>query len=128
MTTTNRDMGDMMRTRRKEMADAPLYEGPPSDADTESPKEDAPGKKFTVKAPGEPSEGESYEYEPFLDMPGAWIVYPPGVPCDDTEYRITMEKPASAEDFTGMQEAIENAGGTNPEPAPEEPVEEEGGY
>jgi hypothetical protein len=116
MATTNRDMNDVIRRRRQEMVDLPAYEGPPS-TDTETPKEDSPGKAFTVKAPGEPSDGESFEYEPSESTPGAWMVYPPGVPCDDTAYRITMGSPATAEDFAGMQEAIEDAGGGNAEPA-----------
>lgn len=123
MATTNRDMNTMMRRRRQEMEDLPAYEGP-AKAEVESPKEDAPGKQFTVKAPGEPSDGESFEYEPSEATPGAWMVYPPGVPCDDTAYRITMDAPATADDFAGMQEAIEDAGGRNPEPSVEDGGEE----
>jgi hypothetical protein len=106
-------MSDMMRGRRKEMMDMPAYEGPPS--------EEEPGEqesKFTVAAPGEPSTGDQFEYEPFTDVPGAWMVYPPGVPCDDTEYRVQMSSPAGADDFAEMQKALDDAGAASPEPAP----------
>ena len=121
MATANKAMNDMMRTRHREIADLPIYEGPSraterETATEEAPKPEAPKKEFTVKAPGEPSTGEQFEYEPFVDIPGAWVVYPPGVPCDDNEYRVTMDEPAAAEDFEGMQRAIDNRAETTPEP------------
>jgi hypothetical protein len=124
MATSNKAMSDMMRGRRKEMMDMPAYMGPPSDEEatepSDNPTEEAaePSSKFTVAAPGEPSTGDQFEYEPFLDMPGAWVVYPPGVPCDDTEYRIQMSSPAGPDDFAGMQKALDDAGAASPEPAP----------
>lgn len=125
MATSNKTMSDMMRGRRKEMADLPAYEGPPS--------EEEPGEqesKIKVAAPGEPSTGDQFEYEPFLDMPGAWVVYPPGVPCDDTEYRVQMSSPAGPDDFAEMQKALDDAGATSPEPAVDVDVdlEKAGGY
>lgn len=117
MATSNKDMNDMMRGRRAEMAAMPADEPEP-------PAEEEAGKKFTVAAPGEPGDDTKFEYEPVVDRPGAWVVYPPGVPCDDTEYRISMDSPAAESDFAGMQEALEDAGATNPEPAPDSEVAE----
>jgi hypothetical protein len=111
MATSNKSMSDMMRGRRKEMADLPAYEGPPSE---EAPEEQE--SKIKVAAPGEPSTGDQFEYEPFLDMPGAWVVYPPGVPCDDTEYRVQMSTPAGPDDFAEMQKALDDARATNSGP------------
>lgn len=118
-TKTSPVMDDMMRTRRAEMAQIPddtAYDGPPPPND-EAPKEDA---AYKVAAPGEPSTGDQFEYEPMIDIEGAWVVYPPGVPCDDTEYRVTMDAPAGADDFAGMKKALDEAGASNPEPAVDE--------
>lgn len=129
MATSNKQMGDMLRKRRDEMSDLPAYEGPPAkdasvsvevetDATTPPTEPNAEGDSAALKvnAPGEPSTGSGFEYEPVTDVPGAWIVYPPGVPCDDTEYRVTMSKPAAEADFPKMQKAIEDAGGTVADP------------
>lgn len=113
MATSNKDMGNMLRERRAMMAEMPddaPYDGPPAD---ETPKDE---KSYKVAAPGEPSTGEQFEYEPMTDIDGAWVVYPPGVPCDDTEYRVTMDAPAGADDFAGMKRALDEAGSGNPEP------------
>lgn len=127
MPTTNKEMGDMLRKRRQELTDGPAYE-PPTDVEIsveaeapepEGAESESPTSGITVKAPGEPSEGTSFEYEPLTDVPGAWVVYPPGVPCDDTEYRVTMNKPAGAADFAKMEQAIQDAGGATVEPAAE---------
>jgi hypothetical protein len=127
MATSNKSMSDMMRGRRKEMADLPAYEGPPSE---EAPEEQE--SKIKVAAPGEPSTGDQFEYEPFLDTPGAWVVYPPGVPCDDAEYRVQMSSPAGADDFAEMQKALDDAGATNSSLTPSLDVdvdlEKAGGY
>jgi hypothetical protein len=108
-----------MRNRRRQMADT-AYGGPPTAApeptnDTDMATEST--EKFTVAAPGEPGTSDQFEYEPFVDTPGAWVVYPPGVPCDDTEYRIQMPQAAQPDDFAEMQKALDDAGATNPEPA-----------
>lgn len=136
MPTSNRDMGNLLRRRRAELNEIPGEDAPyelPSDADTELPPPEAdieidplaePGAEtepatetdYTVAAPGEPSTGESFEYEPLPDTPGAWAVYPPGVPCDDTTYRITMDQPATADDFDGMQAAIDAVDTSRAEP------------
>jgi hypothetical protein len=127
MATSSRDMSDMMRGRRKQMMSH--YTGPEDEAEAEdSPKEEAKEKSLTVAAPGEPSTGDTFEYEPLTDMPGAWVVYPPGVPCDENEYRVQMDRPAGVEDFAAMQEALDEAGATNPEPAEPALDEEEGAY
>lgn len=135
--TSNAGMNAMLRKRRSELNQIPGEDAPyelPSDADTETelPPPDAEievdpleesvdepttATDYTVVAPGEPSTGEGFEYEPLPDTPGAWAVYPPGVPCDDTEYRITMDAPATADDFAGMQEAIDAADTRRAEPA-----------
>lgn len=123
MPTSNTDMNTMMRSRRAEMEKIPgddTYEGP---TETESPSEDA--AEFTVAAPGEPSTGEQFEYEPLPDRPGAWAVYPPGVPCDDTVYRVQMDAPAGEGDFDGMQKALDDAGATDVEPASDAGVGED---
>jgi hypothetical protein len=127
MATSNKAMSDMMRGRRKEMMDMPAYEGPPSE---EAPEEQE--SKITVAAPGEPSTGDQFEYEPYEGTGGAWIVYPPGVPCDDTEYRVQMSTPAGPDDFAEMQKALDDAGASSPEPALDVDVDLEpagrGGY
>jgi hypothetical protein len=118
-TKTSPAMDDLMRNRRRQMADT-AYGGPPTAApeptnDTDMATEST--EKFTVAAPGEPGTSDQFEYEPFVDTPGAWVVYPPGVPCDDTEYRIQMPQAAQPDDFAEMQKALDDAGATNPEPA-----------
>lgn len=134
MPTSNRAMGNMLRRRRAELNEIPGEDTPyelPSDTEPELPAPDADIEvdpldesldesvaetDYTVVAPGEPSTGESFEYEPLPDTPGAWAVYPPGVPCDDTAYRITMDAPATADDFAGMQAAIDAADTRRAEP------------
>jgi hypothetical protein len=99
MATSNKAMGDLLRKRRAELNEIPGEDAPyelPSDTDTELPPPDAEIETepdptedplteaaeteadYTVVAPGEPSTGESFEYEPLPDTPGAWAVYPPG--------------------------------------------------
>lgn len=110
MATTNRDMNNMMRQRRRDMADMPMDMSKDTSVDpdvAEEPNEST----FTVAAPGDASTGDQFEYEPMTDIAGAWVVYPPGVPCDDTAYRIQMDKPAEAEDFAEMQQALDDAEG-----------------
>lgn len=115
MATSNKDMGSMMRSRRAEMAAIPgetPYTGPDS-----APTPPEPKKSFDVLAPGDPDADNQFEYEPMTDIPGAWVVYPPGVPCDGNEYRVTMDHPAAEGDFAGMQKALDDAGdSSNPAP------------
>lgn len=142
MPTSNKEINDMLRGRRKEMSDLPAYEGPPSDDEAEvsvtatASREPPPSEPdgggegeessgITVMAPGDPSDNtEGFEYEPMTDIPGAWVVYPPGVPCDDTEYRIALKKPAGAGDFAKMQKALEDAGGWESAISSSGPVED----
>ncbi len=63
-------------------------------------------REFTVQAPGVHSPTDQFIYEPFLDMDGAWVVYPPGVECDPNEYRIARATPADTGDFSKMQAAL----------------------
>lgn len=129
MAVKSRNMNDMMRMRRHEMAAASRGEDMPmmeiEIEEEESPKnEQKSEKQFKVAAPGEPSTGENFEYEPFIDIPGAWVVYPPGVPCDDNEYRVVMDEPAKAADFDKMQMALDNRESSSPRPpATEKKVE-----
>jgi hypothetical protein len=119
------DMNSIMRQRRKELEDLPAYEGPPSrsvsveiETEPQTDTEESPAPSgMTVAAPGDESTGETFEYEPFPDSPGAWVVYPPGVPCDDTVYRVQMTQPAKESDFSKMQQALDDAGAASSEPA-----------
>lgn len=128
MPTSSRDMSDIIRRKRREIADMPMMD---DDSDTKvavkveskPESETETPKTMTVAAPGEPSTGESFEYEPFTDAPGAWVVYPPGVPCDDAEYRVQLDHPATESDFPKMQEALDRAGA--PSSGPDELAEED---
>jgi len=128
-TKTNPEMDSLIRTRRSEMAQVPDYEPPkpegplaPSDEiEAEATQETG---KFAVEAPGAETDPEKFTYEPFTDVEGAWAVYPPGVPCDTAEYRISMSEPAKATDFESMKTALDEAAGsatpTEIEPLPED--------
>jgi hypothetical protein len=114
------NMSDMMRKRRRDMladsvGDMPYT--PPDEETTESSEIvtkdalEAP-QDFVVKNPGESDSLQEFTYEPMTDIPGAWVVYPPGIPCDTAEYRITMDHPAEAGDFDSMAQSLLDAGGT----------------
>lgn len=109
-TKTNAMMDDLIRSRRAEMAAVPGDEPEAEDNPAEEQKE------YVVAAPGEPATEGRFEYEPFIDVPGSWVVYPPGVPCDDNEYRVEMDGPAGADDFEGMQAALDNRETASPRP------------
>ena len=85
---------------------------------------------FTVQAPGSESPPEQFIYEPLPEHPGAWAVYPPGVPCDTGTYRVSRADPAPAADFDKMQAALDEAQGSGEESPelPSDTAEEEGGY
>lgn len=72
---------------------------------------------FTVQAPGSESPPEQFIYEPLEGTPGAWAVYPPGIPCDTSTYRISRADPAPAADFDKMQAALDDAGAETESPA-----------
>jgi hypothetical protein len=123
--TTNRNMNDMLRKKRGELEDY-MYKGEPDAAvvitaapDDEAAEvipdnEAAAGETagLTVLAPGEEDPPDMYVYAQG-ETPGAWTMYPPGVPCDTGTTRVALDHPATAADLARMDEAV----GT------EEPVE-----
>lgn len=137
--TSNRDMGNLIRAKRRAlneyMFQAPDA-GPPTDAPLPAdlvdlkngsiaPGEDTPtdavgqlGADTTetnavvVKAPGEKDDPDMFTYEPGPD--GGWMVYPPGTPCPSDSYKCQLDHPATSEDFTAMEEALDAAGGLSP--------------
>jgi len=68
-------------------------------------------REFTVQAPGVAAPDDQFVYEPLPDTPGAWAVYPPGVPCETSIARISRATPAGVADFPKMQQALDDAGG-----------------
>lgn len=79
-------------------------------AEPESAATDAADRaSMTVLAPGEPDDPARFSYEPFSGADGAWIVYPPGVPCPATEARVSKDGPANADDFPEMQQLLDDA-------------------
>lgn len=66
---------------------------------------------MTVLGPGEPDDPARFTYEPFDGAPGAWVVYPPGVPCDAAAARVSMSGPAGADDFAEMQQLLDGSEG-----------------
>src|SRR6266498_303020 len=66
-------------------------------------------RDFTVQAAGELSPTDQFIYEPYEE--GAWVVYPPGVPCDSDVARISRATPAGAGDFDKMQAALDEMEG-----------------
>lgn len=129
------NMSEAMRSRRREMLDY-MYRGGATDDPAQDPEADPaaePAPTFTVVDAGQPTnedESTSFVYEPFEGsegVQGAWVVYPPGVPCDQEERRVIMDHPATPEEFDRMAEAIKAGGKTTPEP--ETPAEDTGeGY
>jgi hypothetical protein len=135
-------MGNLMRTKRRSLDDymyqppksggtAVLDEIEPADAaldDIEIPEEttetlgdlaELPGgvgeSAIVVRAPGEEDSPEMFTYEPSADAPGAWVVYPPGVPCPAEGYRVQLDHAASPEEFEDMEIALDEAGAMNEE-------------
>lgn len=130
MAKTSTVMDDMIRKRRADMAAMPAdasYTGPSSEPTNDSDTATETTEKFTVAPPGQKGTDNEFEYEPWLDTPGAWIVYPPGVPCDDTEYRIQMKDPAGPDDFAEMQKALDDAGAGNSESSPSDAAASDAG-
>jgi hypothetical protein len=82
-------------------------------------------RDFTVQKPGTHSPDDAFTYEPLLEKPGAWAVYPPGVPCDPEEFRISRNTPADVGDFDKMQSALDDAQAGTPEEG-ETPTSESG--
>lgn len=83
-----------------------------------SSEESASGSRdFTVQEPGTHSPTDQFIYEPLIDSgyEGAWVVYPPGVPCDPEEYRISRASPAGVGDFEKMKAALDESSAGSPE-------------
>ena len=68
---------------------------------------------FTVHDPGVDVPDDQFVYEPLPETPGAWAVYPPGVPCETSVTRIGRATPADVADFPKMQAAIDEASGSD---------------
>lgn len=90
-------------------------------------------REFTVQPPGVEAPDDQFVYEPLPDTPGAWAVYPPGIPCETSISRISRSTPAGVADFPKMQQALDESGGGESLPPLDElgplPDEEEpGGY
>jgi hypothetical protein len=129
-------MNSMMRRKRQDM-ESYMYQPPESEsAEAEMGTEEPPAAEaaealpaeagaITVLAPDEPAAEDMYTYERMDN--GAWMVYPPGVPCEEGKSRIQLDHPATADEYASMEEALEAAGATAKEPT-EEAAEGEGGY
>jgi len=139
--TTNRDMGNLIRGKRRNLNEY-MYNGPaPEDAEVDLPpptdlmdledEEIVPGDEppmaavdalaadetetgaIVVKAPGEEAEPDMFTYE--QGPGGGWMVYPPGVPCPGDTYKCQLDHPAGEDDFLAMEEALDAAGALNEE-------------
>jgi hypothetical protein len=79
----------------------------PGDPMAEETSEATAGSQdFTVQPPGTHSPTDQFIYEPYTGgTEGAWVVYPPGVPCDTGTARISRVTPADTGDFPKMQKA-----------------------
>jgi hypothetical protein len=69
-------------------------------------------RDFTVQEPGVDAPDDQFVYEPLDTTPGAWAVYPPGVPCDANKTRISRTTPADVADFPKMQRALDEDTGS----------------
>ena len=76
------------------------------------PADSGGSQDFTVLKSGDKQSGDGLIYEPDPEIDGAWLVYPPGVPCDESATRIERTTPAATKsDFDAMQQAIDDAEG-----------------
>lgn len=121
------DMNAAMRTKRRSLEDY-MYEPPAESAEAELGIEEMPSSDtadttessaITVLAPDEPAAEDMYIYERMDN--GAWMVYPPGVPCETGTSRIQLDHPATAAEYADMDAAL-GATGASDEP------EESGAY
>jgi hypothetical protein len=84
----------------------------PGDPMAEETSEATAGSQdFTVQPPGTHSPTDQFIYEPSDSAEGAWVVYPPGVPCDTGTARISRVTPADTGDFPKMQKALDEETG-----------------
>lgn len=139
--TSNRDMGTLLRGKRRDLNSYMYSEPLPEDAEADLPPPtdlmdleaegpvpgegvpadalDALGADETetsavvVKAPGEEADPDMFTYEQMGN--GGWAVYPPGVPCPGESYKCQLDHPAGEEDFLAMEEALDAAGALNEE-------------
>jgi hypothetical protein len=129
------DMNAAMRDKRKAL-DSYMYEAPMMDnmpmMDEESPAEDRAElstaeltealmpegvSAITVLAPNEPAAEDMYTYERMDN--GAWMTYPPGVPCEAGTSRIQLDHPATEAEYADMNAAMDAAGAEGEESAVE---------
>lgn len=117
MPTSNKSMSNLMRKGREDLSSY-MYQGDaPEDVELEDPlgaelpdeMEGAAPEDFTVLAAGDTPDPEMYVYELEPDRPGAWLIYPPGVPCESGGAKIQRSSPASAAELTEMETALMSA-------------------
>lgn len=107
MPATN--MTALMRDQRRKLQDY-MYQGDSGAADPENAAESTsePASDtdtgMTVLNPGDPDPGDQYVYE--QGPGGAWMVYPPGTPCDTDKARVALDHPATTEEFDKMTQAL----------------------
>jgi len=130
MPTSNKAMGNMLRKERDGLSSY-MYGGADAETPPESAAEttsgagledllggaelpdDIPTESFTVLAAGDTPDPEQYTYELSTEAPGAWMIYPPGVPCPSGAAKIQRSSPASAAELAEMETALlEAEGGT----------------
>lgn len=132
MATSTTDMSNLIRGKRKALDDYMYQEPGAADPGLSDHPDDAAASDvtdalpegvtaITILAPDDPSDPEKFTYEK-MDT-GAWMVYPPGVPCETGKSRIQMDHAATESDYADMDSALEAAGAT---PAGEEDSEGEG--
>jgi hypothetical protein len=95
-------MNDMIRSGGRGTTTGRMPGDPMAEETAEKGSQD-----FTVQPPGTHSPTDQFIYEPSPGAEGAWVVYPPGVPCDTGTARISRATPADAGDFPKMQAALD---------------------
>lgn len=124
-------MNDMMRSRRKDMNEY-MYQSPDSSSSDPSTSNDpaadtAPdntvgstpdaASSITVLAPGDPSDDTMFTYE--KQDNGAWMVYPPGVPCETGKARVQLDHAATESEYADMETALEDSNTMKSDPGPD---------
>jgi hypothetical protein len=112
--TSNRDMGNLIRAKRRALNEY-MFQAPDAGPPTDAPlPADLVDLKNGSIAPGgdTPTDADMFTYEP--GPGGGWMVYPPGTPCPSDSYKCQLDHPATSEDFTAMEEALDAAGGLSP--------------
>jgi hypothetical protein len=124
------NMNDMMRAKRRDM-ESYMYQPPKaaddtsvvSESDSDQPTDAAPADvaaalpdsvgAITVLAPGDEASPDMYTYEK-MDT-GAWMVYPPGVPCETGKSRVQLDHAATEAEYADMEAALEASDQTKSE-------------